>query len=45
MKNLSKFTDNQLVHAFSKGNNYALETLIARYRDKIFSTILFLVKS
>lgn len=44
MKNLSKSTDNQLVHAFRNGNNQALEILIARYRDKIFSTILFLVK-
>src|SRR3954454_5387404 len=44
MKSLSKFTDNQLVHAFRHGNNQALEVLIARYRDKIFSTILFLVK-
>src|SRR5205085_8297069 len=44
MKNLSKSTDNQLVHAFRNGNNKALEILISRYRDKIFSTILFLVK-
>ncbi|MCW3109120.1 MAG: sigma-70 family polymerase sigma factor [Segetibacter sp.] len=44
MKSLSKFTDNQLVHAFRNGSNKALEILINRYRDKIFSTILFLVK-
>jgi RNA polymerase sigma factor (sigma-70 family) len=44
MKNLFKFTDNQLVHSFRNGSNQALEVLIVRYRDKIFSTILFLVK-
>lgn len=44
MKNLSQSTDNQLVHAFSAGNNKALEILLSRYQDKIFSTILFLVK-
>ena len=44
MKDLTKSTDNQLVHAFRDGNNKALEILIARYNEKIFSTILFLVK-
>ena len=44
MKDLSKCNDNQLVHAFRNGNNAALEILIDRYRTKIFSTILFLVK-
>lgn len=44
MKNLLEFTDNQLVQSFCNGNNQALEILIGRYRDKMFSTILFLVK-
>ncbi|MCW3079643.1 sigma-70 family RNA polymerase sigma factor [Segetibacter sp.] len=44
MKNQSKLTDNQLVQSFRDGNNQALEILITRYRDKMFSTILFLVK-
>jgi RNA polymerase sigma factor (sigma-70 family) len=44
MKNLSKSTDNQLVQSFREGDNQALENLITRYRDKMFSTILFLVK-
>jgi len=44
MKNLSQNTDNQLVKAFNEGNNRALEILINRYKDKLFSTILFLVK-
>jgi len=44
MKNLSQNTDNELVKAFNEGNNRALEILIDRYKDKLFSTILFLVK-
>ena len=42
--NLNESTDNQLVHSFQAGNNQALEVLIGRYKDKIFSSILFLVK-
>jgi RNA polymerase sigma-70 factor (ECF subfamily) len=44
MKNLSIKTDNQLLNDFREGNNRALEVLIDRYKDKLFSTILFLVK-
>jgi RNA polymerase sigma factor (sigma-70 family) len=44
MTNLSELTDNQLVQAFRSGNNQALEILVSRYNEKIFSTILFLVK-
>jgi RNA polymerase sigma factor (sigma-70 family) len=44
MKNASTFTDNQLVQAFANGDNQALEVLIIRHRDKIFSTIVYLVK-
>lgn len=44
MKNLSNSNDTQLVHAFRNGDNRALEILIERYRDKIFSTILFIIK-
>jgi RNA polymerase sigma factor (sigma-70 family) len=44
MKNLSLSTDNQLVHAFKNGSNTALEILVLRYRDRMFSAILFLVK-
>jgi len=44
MKNLSELTDNQLVQCFRNGNNNALEILLGRYKEKIFSTILFLVK-
>jgi RNA polymerase sigma factor (sigma-70 family) len=44
MKTLSQTTDNQLVRAFQEGNAQALEILVTRYKDKIFSSILFLVK-
>ncbi len=37
-------TDTQLVLAFQEGNVYAFEALIARYQDKLYSSILFLVK-
>lgn len=44
MKTLSQATDTQLIRAFQEGNANALEVLINRYKDKIFSSILFLVK-
>lgn len=44
MKNLSPKTDNQLVQAFQQGNSRSLEVLISRYKDKLFSSILFIVK-
>jgi RNA polymerase sigma factor (sigma-70 family) len=44
MKNLTQSTDNQLVQAFYNGSNRALEILVTRHRDKMFSAILFLVK-
>jgi RNA polymerase sigma factor (sigma-70 family) len=45
MKTLTHASDTQLIHAFQQGNaNDALEVLINRYKDKIFSSILFLVK-
>ena len=44
MKTIQHATDTQLVHAFQAGNAYALEILVNRYKDKIFSSILFLVK-
>lgn len=37
-------TDNQLVLAFQDGDNNALEVLVDRYKDKIFTSISFLVK-
>ncbi len=44
MKTLTQSSDNQLVRSFQEGNNQALEILVGRYKDKIFSSILFLVK-
>ena len=37
-------SDAQLVHAYSEGSNEALETLIYRYKDKIYTNIYMLVK-
>lgn len=44
MKTLTQATDNQLVHSFQAGNNQALEVLVNRHKDKIFTSLLFLVK-
>lgn len=44
MKTLTTATDTQLIRAFQEGNAAALEILVNRYKDKIFSSILFLVK-
>lgn len=44
MKTLNPATDNQLVRLFQEGNNKALEVLIDRYKDRIFTSIHILVK-
>ncbi|MCW3114224.1 MAG: sigma-70 family polymerase sigma factor [Segetibacter sp.] len=44
MNNLLQATDNQLVLSFQEGNNSALEVLVNRYKDKIFTSINILVK-
>lgn len=44
MKTLNRATDNQLIHDFQEGNNRALETLLNRHKDKIFTSIHILVK-
>ena len=44
MKTITQGTDTQLVHLFQGGDGQALEVLVNRYKDKIFSSILFLVK-
>ena len=44
MKTFKQASDTQLIRAFQEGNANALEVLINRYKDKIFSSILFLVK-
>jgi RNA polymerase sigma-70 factor (ECF subfamily) len=44
MKTQNLLTDNQLVHSFQQGNNNALEVLVNRHKDKIFTSIVILVK-
>src|SRR3954469_18577345 len=44
MNQLTQATDNQLVHSFQQGNNQALEILVNRHKDKIFTSINILVK-
>ena len=44
MTPLSRLTDHDLINAFIAGNVNALETLILRHKDKLYSSILFLVK-
>jgi len=44
MKALAQATDNQLVQSFQEGNNNALEILVTRYKDKIFTSIHILLK-
>ena len=44
MKAFSKKTDNELIHLFQEGHLEALEILVLRHKDKLFSSILFLVK-
>ncbi len=44
MEPLQQALDTDLIRAFQAGNQQALEILINRYKEKIFSSILFLVK-
>lgn len=44
MQVLQSKTDQQLITAFQNGQIAALETLITRYKDKIYNSIYFLVK-
>lgn len=44
MNELKVFNDIALIHAFQNGNPNALDRLIDRYKDKLYSTIFFLVK-
>lgn len=41
---LDQATDHQLVQSFQEGNNSSLEILLERHKDKLFSSIYFLVK-
>jgi RNA polymerase sigma factor (sigma-70 family) len=44
MKSLANQTDHELIHAFMDGNMNSLETLVIRHKDKLYTSILFLVK-
>ncbi|HVZ56811.1 MAG TPA: sigma-70 family RNA polymerase sigma factor [Chitinophagaceae bacterium] len=44
MKSLSKRTDHELIHLFRDGHLEALEVLILRHKEKLYTSILFLVK-
>eukprot|EP01092_Planopodium_desertum_P002071 TRINITY_DN133391_c0_g1_i1.p1 TRINITY_DN133391_c0_g1~~TRINITY_DN133391_c0_g1_i1.p1 ORF type:complete len:194 (+),score=15.18 TRINITY_DN133391_c0_g1_i1:138-719(+) len=44
MKALVKKTDHELIQLFTDGNLEALEALVIRHKDKLYTSILFLVK-
>jgi RNA polymerase sigma factor (sigma-70 family) len=44
MKSLRLLTDHELIHQFRDGDLHALEALILRHKDKLYTSILFLVK-
>ena len=44
MKALTKKTDHELVRLFTGGQAEALEALVLRHKDKLYTSILFLVK-
>lgn len=44
MKSSNQFSDQQLIHLFQEGDNSALEVLIFRHKEKIFTSIFLLVK-
>jgi RNA polymerase sigma factor (sigma-70 family) len=44
MKSSIQLSDQQLIHLFKEGENSALEVLINRHKEKIFTYIMLLVK-
>jgi len=44
MKAFTTKTDHELIHLFTDGNPEALETLVIRHKDRLYTSILFLVK-
>lgn len=44
MRIYQDFTDQQLIHLFKDGNTDALETLVMRHKDKLYTSIFLLVK-
>jgi len=44
MSTLSRLSDHELVNIFIAGNTNGLEALVLRHKDKLYTSILFLVK-
>ena len=44
MKSLTNLSDQQLILSYKEGNAEALSTLVYRYKDKLYTSIYFLVK-
>lgn len=44
MSHLSKLSDHELINLFNAGNVNAFESLVLRHKDKLYTSILFLVK-
>lgn len=44
MKSLTNYSDQQLINLFQDGDSSALEVLITRHKDKIYTSIFLLVK-
>src|SRR5678809_1118057 len=44
MKVFTEKTDHELIHLFKDGNLDALEALVLRHKDKLYTSIFFLVK-
>jgi len=44
MADFHHLTDTQLVRMYAEGNAFAVETLVNRYKDKVFTSIYFMVK-
>lgn len=44
MNLLSRLSDHELINSFIAGNTNALEALVLRHKDKVYTSIFFLVK-
>jgi len=45
MEMLKTMTDNELVNAYAQGSNEAFDTLLYRYKSKVYSYIYFIVRN
>jgi RNA polymerase sigma-70 factor (ECF subfamily) len=45
MNHSQLMTDQDLVHAYQKGNDHALAELLVRYKERIYSVIFYLVRN